>query len=96
LFTLVGIAGEDDLDAPDLTDPAPETANLRTDSSANGGKGSDSQAGRGKAKKLGSFASKRELSAALSACLRTELLREIKNLSTPNTWILERIEAAPD
>ena len=29
LFTLVGIAGEDDLDAPDLTVPAPETGKLR-------------------------------------------------------------------
>src|SRR6516225_9018918 len=35
LFTLVGIAGEDDLDAPDLTDPAPETGKLRT--GGNGG-----------------------------------------------------------
>ena len=30
LFTLVGIAGEDDLDAPDLTDPAPETEKPET------------------------------------------------------------------
>src|ERR1051325_10881624 len=29
LFTLVGIAGEDDIDAPDLTAPAPETGTLR-------------------------------------------------------------------
>jgi len=29
LFTLVGIAGEDDLDAPDLTDPAPEKPRSR-------------------------------------------------------------------
>src|SRR6516225_7484498 len=34
LFTLVGIAGEDDLDAPDLTDPAPEPRKLRTDSAS--------------------------------------------------------------
>src|SRR5690242_14052310 len=32
LFTLVGIAGEDDLDAPDLTDPAAASGKLRTDS----------------------------------------------------------------
>ena len=30
LFTLVGIAGEEDLDAPDLIGPAPETDKLRT------------------------------------------------------------------
>src|SRR5215467_11233887 len=34
LFALVGIAGEDDLDAPDLTDPAPETGKPRTDSTS--------------------------------------------------------------
>jgi hypothetical protein len=75
LFTLVGIAGEDDLDATDLNNPAPETRKLRTDSvsSANGGQQriSDGRAGRGKAKKLGSPTLKRELSAALSASLRT-------------------------
>ena len=39
LFTLVGIAGEDDLDAPDLADPNPEIENLRVNSKAasNGG-----------------------------------------------------------
>jgi hypothetical protein len=88
LFTLVGIAGEDDLDAPDLTDPAPETGKLRTDStrSTNGGQQSvsDGTAGRGKGKKLGSPTLKRELSAALSASLQTELLREIEDLSAPD------------
>jgi len=84
LFTLVGIAGEDDLDAPDLTAPAPETGTLRPDgtSRTNGGQQSvsDGAAGWGKAKKLGSPTRKRELSAALSASLRTELLREIEGL----------------
>ena len=88
LFTLVGIAGEDDLDAPDLTEPAPETGKLRTDStsSSNGGQQrvSDRLTRRGKAKKLGSPTLKRELSAALSASLRTELLREIEDLSAPD------------
>jgi hypothetical protein len=88
LFTLVGIAGEDDIDAPDLTDPATETGRLRTDStiSTNGGQQSvsDGPAGRGKAKKLGSPTLKRELSAALSASLRTELIREIEDLSAPD------------
>jgi hypothetical protein len=39
LFTLVGIAGEDDLDAPDLMDPDPETGKLRlkSKSGSNGG-----------------------------------------------------------
>ena len=36
LFTLVGIAGEEDLDAPDLIGPAPETDKLRTTSKSGG------------------------------------------------------------
>jgi hypothetical protein len=100
LFTLVGIAGEDDLDAPGLTDPAPETGRLRTEStsSTNGGQHSvsDGPAGRGKAKKLGSPALKRELSAALSASLRTELLREIEDLGAPDDaalWAHRKLRA---
>jgi ERF superfamily len=41
LFTLVGIAGEDDLDAPDLAGPAQETDKLRTDSKSGGGNGGE-------------------------------------------------------
>src|SRR5262249_50203331 len=55
LFTLVGIAGEDDLDAPDLIDPVPQTGKPGTDrtSSANGGqqRGSDCLTPRGKGTK---------------------------------------------
>jgi hypothetical protein len=100
LFTLVGIAGEDDLDAPDLTDPAPETGKTRTDgtSSTNGGQQSVSYgpAGRGKSKKLGSPTPKREFSAALSASLRIELLREIEDLSAPDDaalWAQQKLPA---
>src|SRR6516162_5510043 len=53
LFTLVGIAGEDDLDAPDLTAPTRETEKLSVNTKAddNGGRQtvSDRQVGRGKA-----------------------------------------------
>jgi hypothetical protein len=100
LFTLVGIAGEDDIDAPDLTDPAPQTGKLSTDStsSTNGGQQSvsDSSAGRGKAKKLRSTTLKRELSAALSASLRTELRREIEALCAADDtalWARRRLPA---
>src|SRR5437762_1391953 len=37
LFTLVGIAGEDDLDAPDLAGPAPHSEKPRIKSNDNGG-----------------------------------------------------------
>ena len=40
LFTLVGIAGEDDLDAPNLTDPTPEIERRRINSKI-GGNGSE-------------------------------------------------------
>jgi hypothetical protein len=47
LFTLVGIAGEDDLDAPDLTDSTPETKKVRINRKSGGnGTGSDGVAGR--------------------------------------------------
>ncbi len=81
LFTLVGIAGEDDLDAPDLADSTPETNKLRADSKSGGNGGlqsaSDRRTGRGRVNKSGSSSRQRELSATLSASLLAELLREI-------------------
>ena len=59
LFTLVGIAGEDDLDAPDLSDPGPEAAKLKINSKSGGNDGqhvgSDRPAGRGPGKKPASI-----------------------------------------
>jgi hypothetical protein len=76
LFTLVGIAGEDDVDAPDLTVPTPETEKLSVNTKAdrNGGRQtvSDRRVSRGKANS-DSASLKRGLSSALSASLRTEL-----------------------
>src|SRR5215472_15682009 len=55
LFTLVGIAGEDDLDAPDLTDPTPEADSLSITSKIAGNDGQqgapNSSVGRSGAKK---------------------------------------------
>jgi hypothetical protein len=97
LFTLVGIAGEDDLDAPDLTDPAPEMGKLKTDSTDGGQQSlSDDPAGRAKAKKLRSSTLKRELSAALSSSLRNELLREIEAFGAADDaalWAQRRLPA---
>src|SRR5689334_10319984 len=77
LFTLVGIAGEDDLDAPDLVVPTPPThsSNDPKRDSRRGGNGSN-QTARPKP-----AADKTELSLALSASLRDELLREIDSLN---------------
>jgi hypothetical protein len=94
LFTLVGIAGEDDLDAPDLVAPTPPTSRSKTPkpnrkSDGNGGnyKPSAGAANRG---------CQSELSAALSASLRDELIREIQSLKTGDEaalWALRRLGA---
>jgi hypothetical protein len=78
LFTLVGIAGEDDLDAPDLLAPTPATSRSKEpkhDSRKRGGN-SGNHSVRPKP-----TAEKTELSLALSASLRDELLREIESLN---------------
>jgi len=101
LFTLVGITGEDDLDAPDLTDPNPGIENLRVNSKAasNGGRQTapDRLPGRGGgAHKSGSPSLRSELSAALSASLRAELLREIERLGSGDDaalWARRRLPA---
>jgi hypothetical protein len=96
LFTLVGIAGEDDLDAPDLT---PETEQLKTNSKSDGNAGqenaSDRAASRGKANS-GSASLKPEFSSALLAGLRTELLHEVEDLGTGKDaalWAQRRLAA---
>jgi ERF superfamily len=76
LFTLVGIAGEDDLDAPDLLAPAPVTSapkEPKDDSKRASNGGSHT---RPKPAPV-----KTELSLVLSASLRDELLREIESLN---------------
>jgi hypothetical protein len=101
LFTLVGIAGEDDLDAPDLTEPNPEIENRRGNSKTarNGGQqaGPDRLPGRaGRANKSSSASHEPELSAILSASLRSELLREIEGLCSADDatlWAQGRLVA---
>jgi hypothetical protein len=100
LFTLVGIAGEDDLDAPDLTDPAPETGKpaINSKSSGNGGQhvGSARPAGRSAGNKPASALPQPELSTALSASLRIELLRQIDGLNSTDEaalWAQRRLVA---
>ncbi len=100
LFTLVGIAGEDDLDAPDLISPAPESDKARVGGKVcvNGSQQSalDGPVVRSKAKKVGSPMLKHELSADLSASLRTELIREIECLGAPDDaalWAQRRLVA---
>jgi hypothetical protein len=92
LFTLVGIAGEDDLDAPDLLAPTPATTRSKEpkhDSSRGGNGGNHSVRPKPTAEKT-------ELSLALSASLRDELLREVQGLSSADgaaLWAQRRLAA---
>jgi hypothetical protein len=99
LFTLVGIAGEDDLDAPDLTEPPAETGKkVSSKTIGNGGQQpqSDHRAGRASANNSGSTSRQAELSAVLSASLGAELLRELEGLSSADDaalWAQRRLAA---
>ncbi len=102
LFRLVGIAGEDDLDldAPDVIGPAPQTemVSIESKSASNGGQptSTNRRAGRTETNKFNSPSAKSELSVALSASLRAELLREIEGLSAADNaalWAQRRLPA---
>jgi len=80
LFTLVGIAGEDDLNAPDLGGPSTETPKKFT---ASGNGSQEIRSGRRSVSERNrpvSASPRLELSAALSASLKDELLRQIDRL----------------
>jgi ERF superfamily protein len=100
LFTLVGIAGEDDLDAPDLIGPVPQTEkrSIESKSAGNGGQPTNSnhKTGRARANKFSSPSPDSELSVTLSASLRAELLREIECLGAAEDaalWAQRRLPA---
>jgi hypothetical protein len=82
LFTLVGIAGEDDLDAPDLITPAPTDLNTQHSSQKsrlNGGpRKQEVTRGAGKV----STPSDRVLEPLASAALRDKLIAELKELNS--------------
>jgi hypothetical protein len=82
LFTLVGIAGEDDLDAPDLTTPttqisAPEKPKGEGSGRLNGGRASSRRDG-----KINSSTAKPILESDQSAELRDRLLAELNDLGS--------------
>jgi ERF superfamily protein len=100
LFTLVGIAGEDDLDAPDLIGSVTQTEKLSIESKSigNGGRptSTNHRAGRAKANKFSSPSPNSKLSMALSASLRAELLGEIEALGAAAVaamWAQRRLPA---
>jgi hypothetical protein len=84
LFTLVGIAGEDDLDAPDLiapTPPGPKTETGKTKDRLNGGPNyrSQGQSDRGQQKVANTA---RTLEPEASAVLRDQLIAQLKGLNS--------------
>jgi ERF superfamily len=102
LFTLVGIAGEDDLDAPDLI--APTTASQRTDEPStgqvkgrlNGGPAHSDQTLSGLRRRNRLPIPTRLLDPDASAALRDQLLAGVGNLTSPEqaaTWGLQALAA---
>jgi hypothetical protein len=88
LFTLVGIAGEDDLDAPDLTTPTAPTSKVDKPSGnkigdLNGGRAHSTQQFSGDRRaKVVSNPRKPTLEPQASASLRDQLTAELKGLNS--------------
>ena len=78
LFALVGIAGEDDLDAPDLNAAEPDDAPLNGPSQANG----DRKHHRRKIPEGNVNSANAVLESQLSAVLRDQLLGELKEVGS--------------
>jgi hypothetical protein len=90
LFTLVGIAGEDDIDAPDLKAPMPPASAAAKPAPNKHGRlnGGQSIPGRG-GSKVASHPAKSILGTEASAMLRDRLVEELKAISSPEdaaTW----------
>jgi hypothetical protein len=96
LFTLVGIAGEDDLNAPDPAGPDAQTETLSIESNGDQSTSTKRRAASARANKFSSPLLTSELSATLSASLRAELLREIECLGAADDaalWAQRRLPA---
>jgi hypothetical protein len=99
LFTLVGIAGEDDLDAPDLCDPAPPGSPSMTDDPASTPREQRlprRPLGNGHGRGPTRVEPRVVLDAEQSAALRDRLLAEIANISSTELaagWAREALGA---
>ena len=87
LFTLVGIAGEDDLDAPDLAAPTnlnrgPEKPKASTSGRLNGGQQKGGPAHQASDAKVYLHSTKAILGPEASAELRDRLITELNDLSS--------------
>ena len=104
LFTLVGIAGEDDLDAPDLDVPNPPDIRLQGPPSSSHGNGRlngrakhpEERAGGTAGPKTGSVLLKSMLEASASAALCEQMLAELKTIASADdaaTWAHQKLGA---
>ena len=92
LFTLVGIAGEDDLDAPDLTAcglPGSHELDLRQDRSAS------RESGNGRLRSARKSTSALILDAGQSAALRDKLVAEVTGLASAESAVAWAAGALP-
>ena len=85
LFTLVGITGEDDIDAPDLKAPLPPASAAAKPAPNRHGRlnGGQTNLGRGGTKAVSNPA-KPILSAKASATLRDQLVEELRAITSPD------------
>jgi ERF superfamily len=90
LFTLVGIAGEDDLDGPDLCTPAPAVS-----PSVAGAQVPPKTSGNGRMREAARAASSSILPAEQSAALRDRLISEIAGLRSQDIGTAWAREALP-
>jgi hypothetical protein len=90
LFTLVGIAGEDDLDAPDLCTPAP-----LANSSVTGRQGAPQTSGNGRMGGAARPANSTVLPADQSALLRDRLVSELAGLESQDSAVAWARDALP-
>jgi hypothetical protein len=80
LFTMVGIAGEDDLDAPDVTNDQPRAEKGADARLGSGGEPEPVRAGQARTVNSNTPPVREKLSADDSAAIRAELIREIESL----------------
>ena len=95
LFTLVGIAGEDDLDAPDLAiEPSTSTQRQLEKQNENGNRGESTMSAVRSKSKRNATPSASVLSAENSETVRDRLVKEISTLPSADdalAWALRKL-----
>jgi hypothetical protein len=95
LFTLVGIAGEDDLDAPDLCDGPPLAVDRSFKPKGHQGQMRPRTPGNGRSRSDGNSETSVTLDPAQSAALREKLLTELRTITSADLAAIWAQEALP-